>query len=191
MSSHHIIRDEQEPALILADLDAFPFDLLGQLLEWAPYTVCGDKALDQALAYGINLDVIYSSRPNLNELVGHFPSIQTLDSGNNWIDESVRLLGERGHKAVNIVTTDCLEHHHMHRLSEQILMDVITPELKFILVNNTFSKWMPVGSSLKNVENKVLMINGVAFQGPTFSVKKEGTITVSSDHAPFIIGLSL
>jgi thiamine pyrophosphokinase len=35
MSSHHIVRDDQEPALIIANGAACSAELLGQLLEWS------------------------------------------------------------------------------------------------------------------------------------------------------------
>jgi thiamine pyrophosphokinase len=192
MSSHHIIRDEQEPALILADLDAFPFDLLGQLLEWAPYTICGEAALDQALKYGINLDVVVSPRQDLDVLLGHFPSVQTFDFEDAWIEESMRHLIQREHKAVNVVTGDPFRDIAlMYKLSKWILVDVITPAAKYVHVNKEFKKWMPLGAELINIESKNLVINDAPFTGPSYVIKKEGTFTVSSQDASFILGLSL
>ena len=190
MSSHHIIRDEQEPALILADLDTFPFDLLGQLLEWAPYTVCGDSALDQALDYGINLDVVISSRPNLKELLGHFPTINSHKRSTDWLSQAIDMLVERNHQAVNIVTSDPFnEFDWMNEMSKKLLVDVITPSRKYIRIESTISKWLPSDSILE-LHGESIFINGIEVS-ESFTTKKEGTITVSSDHAPFIIGLSL
>ena len=39
MSSHHIVREKQEPALLVLGLDDFPDELLGQLLEWSPTVI--------------------------------------------------------------------------------------------------------------------------------------------------------
>ncbi|MFD2144372.1 hypothetical protein [Mucilaginibacter antarcticus] len=36
MSSHHIVREKQEPALLVLGLDGFDEEQLGQLLEWSP-----------------------------------------------------------------------------------------------------------------------------------------------------------
>lgn len=41
MSSHHIVRDDQEPALIIANGAACSSELLGQLLEWSPSSCFG------------------------------------------------------------------------------------------------------------------------------------------------------
>ena len=45
MSSHHVVRDLQEPALIIANGEACSETLLGELLEWSPYVVVLDGAI--------------------------------------------------------------------------------------------------------------------------------------------------
>jgi thiamine pyrophosphokinase len=45
MSSHHIVRDDQEPALIIANGASCNPELLGQLLEWSPLVVVLDSAM--------------------------------------------------------------------------------------------------------------------------------------------------
>lgn len=58
MSSHHVVREKQEPALIIANGEACSSDLLGQLLEWSPVVIVLDGALDRVLGLGIKIDVI-------------------------------------------------------------------------------------------------------------------------------------
>ena len=60
MSSHHIIRDKQEPALIIANGEECSMDLLEQLLEWSPTVVVLDGAIQRVIDlgikfYGVNL----------------------------------------------------------------------------------------------------------------------------------------
>ena len=45
MSSHHIARDDQEPALIIANGEMCSQELLGQLLEWSPLVIVLDSAI--------------------------------------------------------------------------------------------------------------------------------------------------
>ena len=41
MSSHHIVRDDQEPALIITNgASCSEEELIGQLLEWSPFSDC-------------------------------------------------------------------------------------------------------------------------------------------------------
>lgn len=57
MSSHHIIRDKQEPALIIANGEECSMDLLEQLLEWSPTVVVLDDAIERVISLGIKVDV--------------------------------------------------------------------------------------------------------------------------------------
>src|SRR6476660_9730486 len=58
MSSHHIVRDDQEPALIIANGAECSSELLGQLLEWSPYVVVLDSAIERVFDLGIKVDVL-------------------------------------------------------------------------------------------------------------------------------------
>ncbi|WP_339886883.1 thiamine diphosphokinase [uncultured Flavobacterium sp.] len=58
MSSHHIVRDDQEPALIIANGAACNEELLGQLLEWSPLVIVLDSAIERVLELGIKVDVL-------------------------------------------------------------------------------------------------------------------------------------
>lgn len=58
MSSHHIVRDDQEPALIIANGAACDPELLGQLLEWSPLVIVLDSAIERVIDLGIKVDVL-------------------------------------------------------------------------------------------------------------------------------------
>jgi thiamine pyrophosphokinase len=58
MSSHHIVRDDQEPALIIANGASCSQELLGQLLEWSHLVVVLDAAIERVFELGIKVDVL-------------------------------------------------------------------------------------------------------------------------------------
>jgi len=58
MSSHHIVRDDQEPALIIANGASCNPELLGQLLEWSPLVVVLDSAMERVMQLDIKVDVL-------------------------------------------------------------------------------------------------------------------------------------
>ena len=58
MSSHHIVRDDQEPALIIANGGSCNPELLGQLLEWSPLVVVLDSAMVRVMELDIKVDVL-------------------------------------------------------------------------------------------------------------------------------------
>ena len=56
MSSHHVVREKQEPALLVLGLDGFDDELLGQLLEWSPTVITTQQIAERLNAYGIKID---------------------------------------------------------------------------------------------------------------------------------------
>ena len=65
MSSHHIVRDDQEPALIIANGACCQPDLLGQLLEWSPLVVVLDSAIERVMELDIKVDVLLGDRKSV------------------------------------------------------------------------------------------------------------------------------
>lgn len=69
MSSHHIVRENQEPALWLYDIAATSGDIIGQLLEWSPAVYVGEDQLYDVLDRGIKVDfVLRSGRATVGQL---------------------------------------------------------------------------------------------------------------------------
>lgn len=58
MSSHHIIRENQEPALVILQAQAIPFDKVQELLEWSPTIVVLASEVGIVLGWGIKIDVV-------------------------------------------------------------------------------------------------------------------------------------
>lgn len=56
MSSHHFVREDQEPALLILDADALSFSKIQELLEWSPTVVVSHAALETVLGWGIKID---------------------------------------------------------------------------------------------------------------------------------------
>jgi hypothetical protein len=61
MSSHHIVRDEQEPALLIDDPHALTLEEVEQLLEWSPTVIVTQRALTEVLKWGIKIDVVVAN----------------------------------------------------------------------------------------------------------------------------------
>ena len=109
MSSHHIVRDDQEPALIIANGASCSEELLGQLLEWSPLVIVLDSAIERVLELGIKVDVLlgdfdrgfnpeyYLEKQYPLEIV-HTPNQDKTD-----LEKAFDYLIEKGHKAVNVI----------------------------------------------------------------------------------------
>jgi len=55
MSSHHVVREKQEPALLVLGLGNFPDELLGQLLEWSPTVIATPQTAEELVVKGIKV----------------------------------------------------------------------------------------------------------------------------------------
>ncbi len=154
MSSHHIVRDDQEPALIIANGASCSFDLLGQLLEWSPIVVVLDNAIDRVLQLDIKVDVllgdfdndfdpeIYKEKQYPLEIV-HTPNQDKTD-----LEKALDYLIEKGHKEVNVVwATGKRADHTLTNITNivsyrnKIKIVMLDDHSKIFLLPNKFEKW--------------------------------------------------
>ncbi|MCO4819505.1 MAG: thiamine diphosphokinase [Bacteroidetes bacterium] len=120
MSSHHFVRDKQEPALIIANGDECSNEVLNQLLEWNPFVLVLDGALDRVLMKGIKVDAVIGDFDSLNvnrlsvEDEQQIDWIVIEDQETTDLEKGIKYLLDTGHKAANIVwaTGKRLDHSH-------------------------------------------------------------------------------
>ncbi|MBM3410725.1 MAG: thiamine diphosphokinase [Bacteroidetes bacterium] len=83
MSSHHFVRDRQEPTLLVANGDACSQDLLTSLLEWCPYILALDGAYDRLRALNIAVDAVlgdFDSVRSIDAFLGDLDSVRSIDA---------------------------------------------------------------------------------------------------------------
>ena len=109
MSSHHIVRDDQEPALIIANGASCSQELLGQLLEWSPLVIVLDSAIERVFELGIKVDILlgdfdrgfnpdyYREKQYPIEII-HKPNQDKTD-----LEKAFDYLIEKGHQAANVI----------------------------------------------------------------------------------------
>lgn len=204
MSSHHIVRDEQEPALILHQLGSFSTDVLHSLLEWSPTVVGCEPAINRFTSLGHKLDVVLVGFQNFNfwqeQLSDQQPVKIIASQGGGFLMTGLTILQREGHKAVNVVTDDASYHDVVELVSEWIhILDIViyTPSKRVLIVRDmTFRKWLPVGSVLRLVclegdcEWQTDDVIGTATKNADeleVKVEKEGDIIIQSNKPPFLV----
>lgn len=156
MSSHHIVRDDQEPALIIANGASCSEELLGQLLEWSPYVVVLDSAIERVFELGIKVDVLlgdfdrdFDAHEYKNK---QFPLeiVHTPDQNKTDLEKAFDFLIEKGHKAVNVIwATGKRADHTLVNLTticnykDQLKIVIFDDHSKLFLLPPTFKKWYP------------------------------------------------
>ena len=154
MSSHHIVRDDQEPALIIANGAECSNELLGQLLEWSPIVIVLDNAMERVVNLGIKVDVllgdfdgdfnpeIYKEKQFPLEIV-HTPNQDKTD-----LEKAFDYLIEKGHKAVNVIwATGKRADHTITNITNivsyrnKLKIVILDDHSKVFLLPNKFEKW--------------------------------------------------
>ena len=156
MSSHHIVRDEQEPALIIANGQSCSFELMGQLLEWSPVVMVLDGAIHRVLELGIKIDVVlgdFDKTENWEELLANQQPVEvvhTPDQNKTDLEKGLDYLIAKGHKAVNILwATGKRADHAINNLStlvkykNQITIVMLDDHSRIFNLPTHFTKWYP------------------------------------------------
>lgn len=197
MSSHHIVRDDQEPALIIANGAACNPELLGQLLEWSPLVIVLDSAIERVLDLEIKVDVL------LGDFDGDFDPekyqtsqypleiIHTPDQTKTDLEKAFDYLIEEGHKAVNVVwATGKRMDHTLHNLTIAALYQdflkivFFDDHSKAFLLPKKFQKWYAKDTILSLIP--IGTVENIVTHNLYYPLQKEklqlGYRTGSSNH---------
>jgi thiamine pyrophosphokinase len=151
MSSHHIVREDQEPALLIADAHAVPFEILQQLLEWSPTVLVTEKALQEVLTWGIKIDVVIAPAANISkltqELHDQFPlKLISCQGEDDAIATALYFLIAAKQKAVNIISSERLENFEPFA---KLDLSVLQSGKRWSFIKSgVFEKWLPAGRTI-------------------------------------------
>jgi thiamine pyrophosphokinase len=199
MSSHHIIREGQEPALIIANGESCSNELLGQLLEWSPFVVVLDGAINRVLDLGIKVDVLIGDFDSKNQQV-----IETLqsrqpveiihltDQVTTDLQKGIEFLIKRGFDAVNIIwATGRRADHNLSnvtdivRYNKQINIVLYDDYSKIFQLPKLYKKWYTANTVLSIMP--VGEVTGVTTSGLSYNMQNDtlklGYHTSSSNSA--------
>ncbi|MBR9859904.1 thiamine diphosphokinase [bacterium] len=193
MSSHHVIREGQEPALIIANGAACSYSLLSSLLEWSPTIVVLDGAYHRVLELGIKPDVVIGDFDSIGSFT-EMPDTQYLRidrQDNTDLEKGIDYLLSKGQDQMNIVwaTGERLD-HTMHNLSllakyENAQIVVYDDLNKCYLLPKTFKKHYDKGDPISLIP--VGLAEGIRTSGLLYNLENEslqlGMRTGSSNTA--------
>ncbi|WP_374948967.1 thiamine diphosphokinase [Mucilaginibacter sp.] len=137
MSSHHIIREKQEPALLILGLDNFDDEFLGQLLEWSPTIITTPLTAEQMNSQGIRVDIVIS-----NDVLDVQSDVRLIKTDGNVVATVLDFLIANDYKAVNIITDDFRTEDFL-RYADKINLVIFFGDKKIYPVTTGFSKWKP------------------------------------------------
>ncbi len=145
MSSHHVIREKQEPALLVLGMDNFSDEFLGQLLEWSPTVMVTPLIGEKLNAYGIKIDWVIAD-DGVDELQSDVKILAVNDD--TPLLSALNFLTSNSYPAVNVVT-DELDINDYLPFADKINLVIFYNNQKIYPVTSGFSKWKPVGEGIE------------------------------------------
>ncbi|MEY3678078.1 MAG: hypothetical protein RI924_219 [Bacteroidota bacterium] len=143
MSSHHIVREKQEPALLIMSLEGFSPEHLGQLLEWSPTILLNESIYELADSMGIKIDGVLTQDPNFNAQ----EHTLLILSGTEPLQDALKYLVAQGYPAVNVIDqTFSMKDYLLY--VDLINLVIFTPFQKIFPVKSGFSKWQTGGEKI-------------------------------------------
>lgn len=197
MSSHHIVRDDQEPALIIANGASCSQELLGQLLEWSPLVIVLDSAIERVLELEIKVDVLlgdfdrgfdaayYAEKQYPIEIV-HTP-----DQNKTDLEKAFDYLIQKGHKAANVVwgTGKRADHTitnitNIVKYRNQLKIVLLDDHSKIFLLPARFEKWYTANTPISLIP--IGNVSGITSENLFYPLQNDtltiGYRTGSSNH---------
>lgn len=166
MSSHHFVKEKQEPALYIHSEKFLNTDLLGQLLEWCPYVIVDEHALYILNHEPIKIDLVIQqelSDSEITEWTANQSNLKIIKIDKNedkllWL---LNYLEKENHFAISLLA--CSDEHFQKIQSREYKLDIIqyTEQYKGFFISQMFKKWKEKDSEFEinteNVETKNLV----------------------------------
>jgi len=156
MSSHHIVKDEQEPSLIVLSFSEKEIDIILELLEWSPFVMVHYNCLEAFIRQQLKFDIVLAKPDGVKHVLEtgrEQQPFQILEYENSALSESLHYLVARKFDAVNIVCTSNMlqqaEFIVKNSLFNQLSVNFIEGWRRHLLIRKgKYKKWMPAGAEI-------------------------------------------
>jgi hypothetical protein len=182
MSSHHFVREGQEPALLI--IDPVAFAIAEPLLEWAPLVVVTVDALDNTLSWDIKIDGVITSETGdklTEQLMDQAPvKIITVDAQSIFESALFFLIASK-QKAVSILTTNALKTiENSHDFTDKLTINVLCGSERWLsITGGVFKKWFSAGSTLQvHGQSGEPSLMNLQQSGNSFLVLEDGLVEI-------------
>lgn len=186
MSSHHIVRENQEPALFIAHPNCLDDEYLNQLLEWSPTIITLAEHYEVLKSREIKIDVILDNQ-GLEEGILE-ENILLIPYSDNFIEPLFSYLKEKKNFAVNILTADIQFDSYSSYLAD-FNINLLNNNGKTMFLKN-YEKWLPKEFNLKFEQLKETLSeqhNLTLNNDNCYVVLQDGFVTIPNQEDFFII----
>jgi hypothetical protein len=171
MSSHHIVREGQEPALLVYS-SYFNTEVLYELLEWSPVLIVFADALQRVIDLDVKIDLVFCDvydTERVKELILHQGEVIIM---NGKMPEIYNFMNNKNYAALNIIGNNEPSFNDWQLAITNTLKTVYFSYLQdgkkhynaksYLMKPNTNSKWMGANMlfGIKALSNIVFSISG-------------------------------
>ncbi|MBL6449840.1 hypothetical protein JMN32_26245 [Fulvivirga sp. 29W222] len=151
MSSHHFVREDQEPAVFV--LEQVNQGILFQLLEWSPRLIVAQKAVELITSLGVKIDVVLCDEDlcdNFRDMLAFQMPVRfvVMEQNETCYAQGISFLVRQGCKAVHILGE--IPYEEMKQLSVAFPLDIAVWNNDYkwnCCRSGQFRKWVTAGSS--------------------------------------------
>jgi thiamine pyrophosphokinase len=180
MSSHHIVRENQEPALLVEDFYALSAEYLGQILEWSPTIITNEVNLDYFLSQDIKVDFLYAHKIDTTQ-----EDVQFIIPKSTFLKDSLDYLIEKNYKAVNILSNS-LDPHFLD-VAKHINIVVFKEGIRYVLIQFRYEKWIVKGQKIYINVADIKSFNGLKYlHDNVFEVERDGFVQLEMNKDSFV-----
>ncbi len=190
MSSHHFVKEKQEPALYIHSEETLDNELLGQLLEWCPYVIVDEHALyilnhepikiDLVIQRDLSDDEIYTWIANQSDT-----KVLKLNSNDDKLVSVLNYLTSENHSAISLLACNDI---HFEKLKEfDFPLDIIQYNklYKGFFIKNHFLKWKEKGSIIELSSDPIETKNLIK-QNNSYKVIDDGLVEIKVKNKTLI-----
>jgi thiamine pyrophosphokinase len=194
VSSHHIVREDQEPALLILNAHAISFEKVQELLEWMPTVIVLANQIETVLVWGIKVDIVLTPFNDLedwkNKLIDQAPiKFITYNAEDDPLTTVLHFLTDSNATAVNCLLDD---KRQMMQIESWAGLDVevfVDKKLWRWIKSGHFEKWIPANTILFLLPEE-LKTEFSEFSHGKYLTKNDGIVSFNSAHS-FWIGEEL
>lgn len=182
MSSHHFVKEKQEPAIYIHSEESLDMDLLGQLLEWSPFVIADEHALFLLNHEPIKIDLVVQ-RDLTDEDVQSWTANQSdirilkLKNDEDKFISVLNYLVSENHFAISLIACNDIHFEKLKNLDFNLDIIQYHSNFKGFFIKEHFLKWKE-RDSLIEIHSTPIETKNIIKQNNIWRVVEDGLVEI-------------
>lgn len=194
MSSHHFVKEDQEPALLILNPKAMSFEKVQELLEWSPTVIVSEEALNEVVGWGIKIDLVLCTESKVDShkrsLIDQAPlRFISYHNESDALSTAYYFLVAAKYKAVNILINDSSQLDFTQTFTGMDV-EVFYDGKRWVYIHSKFEKWVAIGTQFYIFPESVKFSIDQNGLDEKLKCLQDGIVSIKSEAA-FWLGESL